>query len=199
MLHQSLLLTIVLGGSPTSHPPLDEPVCAPVPPAPTRIASSPIAATRDDGSQSWGAVATYRLSSGDIAEAFLVIDSDGTAEAQLMIDGDVMAHAAIAMNGDTPLVTTWYPPTLDHPPELIAEMMVVDLPAVVAESLPQEFKCSGWAKKMLAAGRYAWRGALAASTAVCCGGSVGALCPACLAGIAVGGMYVDHKLANHCD
>jgi hypothetical protein len=185
--------------SPPSIPPTVDPpeaaerICAPAPSTPTRIEATPFEATRADGSRSWGAEATYELSSGDIGEAFMVLDSDGSGEAQLMINGEIVAHVAVETptSSPTPVVTSWMPESVNYSPEVIAEIMQVDLPRVLAENIPQEFKCSGWAKRALKAGKYLWAGAITAAAPVGC-----IVC----AGVAgtVGAVIYD-KLENHCD
>lgn len=205
MIVKAVLLTVLLssapGGPPTDIAPRDtEPICASLPPAPERIDAQPFAATATDGTRSWGATASYLLSSGDVGEVLMVLGEDGTGEAQLMINGEIIAQVAMELPSpdDGPVLTTWMPASVKHPPEVIAELMRVDLPAVLAESLPQEFKCSGWAKKLLKAGKYLWTGAVAAGGVTCCI-TVSPGCVLCAGTAAVVGEYVHDKLENHCD
>lgn len=184
MLSESILLTLIISASPDSVAPPPAEVCASVPESPTRIGSQPFSSTAADGTQTWGAEATYQISSGEVGEALMAIDSDGTGEVQLMIDGEIIAHVAVAIDSATgqPVTTTWHPPEVSASPEAIAELLRVDLPAIVAGSLPQEFKCSAWGRKVMKAGRYMVGAGLAAATAACCVVSQGVACFACAAG-----------------
>lgn len=85
MVTQSILLTLVLGSAPGSFetPDAGEPICSPLPPEPRRIDAHPFATTTADGTRAWGSGATYELSSGDVGEAFIVVDELGAGEAQL--------------------------------------------------------------------------------------------------------------------
>jgi len=106
MIATTLALSLFLSAPDAMTP--AEVVGAPLPAAPRRVDVQQFADTRTDGSQVWGAAATYDLSSGDSGEAFLVIDSEGTGEAQLLINGDIVAHVSIALDPTTaqPVTTT---------------------------------------------------------------------------------------------
>jgi len=118
-----------------------------------------------------------------------------------MIDGEIIAHVAVALDPAThqAVTTTWHPPEVSATPEGIAEMMRIDLPAIVAESLPQEFECSAWGRKALKAGKYLWRGVVAAAELTCCAGSLGVGCIVCTGVNVVVDTYITDKLDNHCD
>lgn len=195
------LLSLTLCSPPASvSPDTGEQICAPVPPAPRRLELTQLDA---GDARMWGADGRYVLSTGDIGEVSFVIEGDGHGEAYLTINGDIIAHSAVHIDPMTaqPVTTTWWPEQVEYPPELIAELMRVDLPAIVADSIPQEFKCSGWAKTMLKAGKYLWAGAVTATAAACCFGT-GVFTPGCLicAGVVgAAGEYVGDKVENHCD
>jgi len=78
-------------------------------------------------------------------------------------------------------------------------MMQIDLPGIVAGSLPQEFKCSAWGRKVMKAGRYMVGAALAATTAACCIASQGIACVACAAGAWVGNEAAGEFANGYCD
>jgi hypothetical protein len=198
MLHQTMLLTMLLG---TAAPTESEPITNAVPPPPERIDGQPFVTSAGDGSQSWGSTATYQLSTGELGETFLVVNSDGSGEAQLTVDGEIIAHVILDWPSWSaePVLTTWYPSTLEYPPELIAEMMRVDLSVILAESIPQEFKCSAWGKKVMKAGKYMVSGLIGASGAACCAISQGFACFACGAGVVVGVMAVDEFAEGYCN
>jgi hypothetical protein len=110
LIHQSILLTLLFSTSPDAVAPLD-PVCFEAPSPPPRIDAQPFASTSADGTQSWGATASYMLSTGDIGEAMMVLGDDGSGEAQLMINGEIVAHVAMELpsGAEGPTLTTWYP------------------------------------------------------------------------------------------
>ena len=205
MLSQAIMLTALLGAAPPESPanvtaPADGQVCVTAPPAPERIDAQPFQSTAADGTRSWGATATYRLSTGDLGEAFMVLDDDGSGEAQLMIDGEIIAHAAVTVDSDGQLiVTTWQPSSMSHSPAALAEMMQVDLPGIVAGSLPQEFKCSDWGRKVMKAGKYMAVGLIGAGMAACCIASQGLACIACGGATAVGTLGVIEFADGYCD
>jgi hypothetical protein len=207
MLIEAVIFTALFGMEPPANvtASVDGQVCVAAPPAPKRIDAQPFESTATDGTRSWGATATYRLSTGALGEAFMVLNDDGSGEAQLMIDGEIIAHVAIELPGSGPepvsALTTWLPASVSASPDALAEMMQVDLPVIVAGSIPQEFKCSPWAKKMLRAGKYMWTGLVTAGIAACCAGT-GVLTPGCVicaGGLGAGGAYVGDKLGDHCD
>jgi hypothetical protein len=202
---KQLLLMLTFGAAPgTLAPPIAEPddgqTCMAVPPAPAILDVSHFDYTKKDGTRLWGAAASYDLSSGDVGEAFFVIGNDGAGEAYLTINGDIIAHAAIVHDeGDSPTQTSWTPLSVTHPPEVIVELMRVDLPPLVADTIPQEFKCSPFGRKVLKAGKYLWTGLLAASGAACCIATQTLACPACAAGAAIGTLAGQEFADGYCD
>jgi hypothetical protein len=200
------LLVLTLGSPPGIQPPdvpsdLGEQVCTAIPPSPTVKDVTHFDDTNADGSRAWGAEATYELSSGDLGEAYVMIDSHGSGEGRLMINGDIIAHAAIVEDPQTlqPVTTMWWPTTADYPPEVIAEAMRVDLLAMVADSIPQEFKCSEFGKKVMKAGKYMVAGLLGAGVAGCCIVSQGLACIACGGAAAMGAMAGSEFADGYCD
>jgi|SRR5690606_16180686 len=203
MLHQAILLTTLLGNAPDSHAPQADPapICVALPPAPEHIDSQPFTSTATGGSQAWGSTATYRLSTGETGEAFMLVNSDASGEAQLMVDGEIIAHVAVdwPTSSPGPIVTTWYSPSVSATPEAIAEMMRVDLPLIVADQLPQEFKCSDWGRKVMKAGKYMALGLIGAGAAACCIASQGFACVACGGASMAGGVAVVEFADGYCD
>lgn len=93
------------------------------------------------------------------------------------------------------------PATVNAAPESIAELLRVDLPAVLAESIPQEFKCSKWGKTVMRVAGVMWRAGVGAAGAACCALSSASIvgCVACGAGAATA-MYEGTKIIDgHCD
>jgi hypothetical protein len=86
-----------------------------------RIDARPFESMATDGTRSWGATATYRLSTGAVGEAFMVLDDDGSGEAQLMIDGEIIAHVAIESPGSSPVITTWLPASVSASPDAVTD------------------------------------------------------------------------------
>jgi len=91
------MLTALLGAAPPESPvnvtaPADGQVCVTALPGLERIDAQPFESTAADGTRSWGATATYRLSTGELGEAFMVLDDGGSGEAQLLIDGEIIAR-----------------------------------------------------------------------------------------------------------
>jgi hypothetical protein len=204
MVTGSILLTLLLGSAPGPlEAPASNQICSPLPAEPHRIDTHPFANTAADGAQTWGVDATYQLSSGDTGEAFLVIDSEGAGEAQLMINGEIIAHVAMESptSSEGPVFTTWMPQTVNAAPELIAEMMGVDLPAVLVESIPQEFKCSAFGKKAVKWSAALFRAATFGAGAACCVLSAPSLvgCVVCQAGVGTFRHYGGKALDEHCD
>ncbi|MFO7566892.1 MAG: hypothetical protein R6X02_29885 [Enhygromyxa sp.] len=200
------LLTLALFSPSETAPGVDDvdaALCLPIPAKPVVKEVEPFSEVRADGSRSLGAIATYSLSSGDTGEAFLVIDSTGIGEAQIMINGTIVAQASIA---DDPamgraVVTTWYPADVNFPPEVIAEMIRVDLPAILAEQIPQEFKCSGWGQKVTKAASVLFRATAYAAGGACCAATGASIvgCAICAAGSGVVADEVGKVIDNHCD
>jgi hypothetical protein len=178
-------------------------VCVTTPAAPKRVDAQPFESTAIDGTRTWGATATYQLSTGALGEAFMVLSDDGSGEAQFMIDGEIIAHVAIESPGSGPepvsALTTWLPASVSASPDAIAEMMQVDLPVIVAGSIPQEFKCSDWGRKVMKAGRYIVGAGLAAAAGACCAASKGLACSACAAGAWTANEAVGEFANGYCD
>ena len=198
---KAILLTLGFATSPDSVAPPIEQVCAPVAPRPERVDAQPFSSTAADGTQTWGATTTYQLSTGELGEAFMVVDSKGAGEVQLMIDGEIIAHVEISLEPATgqPVTTTWHPPEVTVAPEAIAEAMWIDLPTIVAGTIPQEFKCSAWGRKVMKAGRYMVGAGLAASAAACCLASQGVACLACAGGAWVVNEAAGEFANGYCD
>lgn len=205
MVTQTILAASLLASSPSTSQDVgaaEGPICAAVPTAPQRIEVTHWRDTADDGTRILDAAATYRLSSGDIGEAFLSIDGEGSGEAQLMINGDIIAHVAIEMptSREGPVLTTWMPPSVDYPPELIAELIMVDLPAVLAEQMPQEFKCSPFGKKVTKAASLLFRATAYAASVVCCLPPIGTTtCVVCVVGAGLAGDEIGDHIDEHCE
>ena len=146
----------------------------PIPLAPSHADVSYFDDVRADGSLVWGAQATYELSTGDVGEIYVVIDSGGTGEAYLAINGDIVAHAsvsddAVAGSGG-PTTIDWSPAQLDYSAELLAELMQGPAAGMmINRMIPQEFKCSDFGKKAVKGAKYAWFAVTGALTAACCG------------------------------
>ena len=99
------------------------------------------------------------------------------------------------------VTTTWHPPEASAAPEAIAEMMSVDLPLVVVDGLPQEFKCSPFGKKAMRFAGALWRAGVAAAGVTCCALTAPSLvgCAICAAGSATG-IYEGGKVIDeHCE
>jgi hypothetical protein len=196
------ILTLALG-SPSGVDSVNAGICLPVPVEPTLEDVDPFSDTRADGGRIWGATATYSLSSGDTGEAFLVIDSAGVGEAQIVINEIVVAHTAIIIDPATgqPVVTTWYPASVNLPPEVIAEMIRVDLPVIVAEQIPEEFKCSPWGQKVTKVASVLFRATAYAAGGACCAATSASIvgCAICAAGSGVAADEVGKALDNYCD
>jgi hypothetical protein len=194
------LLSVTLGHAPLAIDlTVDRTICAPASPA----APSRLDITRSDssGRDFWGVEATFALSSGDIGLASFALDARGTGEATLSINDDVVAQVAVDVDVATGQLvsTSWWPDDAHHSPDLIAELMQVDLPSVVADSLPQEFKCGTW--KSVA--KALWTGATVVAAYTCCAGTTAAgvapACVACLAGGAIGGSLGSDAIEGLCD
>jgi hypothetical protein len=202
MLSTTITLSLLFVPPDPVRPPPDQ-VCVEVPPAPELMSVAPFEISTIDGARNWGATATYRLSSADIGEAYFAINSDGSGEAQLMIDGDIIVHTAIALDAATgqPVVTTWYPATIEQPPELIAEMVRVDLPIIVAEGIPQEFKCSDWGKKVTRVASLLFRATSYAASGACCAATAPSIvgCAICAGAIGLTGDEIGDLIDEHCD
>src|SRR5690606_38867281 len=193
------LLSLMLCSSPAIEAPeIGEQICVGIPSAPVQLELHHL----DAGDDPMWADGIYLLSTGDIGEVSFVLDGVG-GEAYLAINGYIIAHAAVHIDPETaqPVTTTWWPEQVEYPPELIAELVQVDLPGVVADSIPQEFKCSPWAKKMLEAGKYPWSGAVVAGGAACCIGTSPSIvgCVLCAGAIGAAGEYIGDKIGDHCD
>lgn len=194
-----MLLSLTLCSPPAiATPDVGEQICAPIPPVPPRLELTQLDASED---RMWGADGRYLLSTGDIGMVSLVIDGAGSGEAYLAINGDIVAHAAVHLDPATaqPVTTPWWPEQVDYSPELIAELMRVDLSAVVADSIPQEFKCSPWGRKVMKAGKYMMIGLIGASGAACCIASKGVACVVCGAGTAIGIEGVSEFADGYCE
>ncbi|MFO7563577.1 MAG: hypothetical protein R6X02_13100 [Enhygromyxa sp.] len=128
MLIQAVIFTALLGMEPPANvtAPVNGQVCVAAPPAPKRIDARLFESMATDGTRSWGATATYRLSTGALGEAFMVLNDDGSGEAQLMIDGEIIAHVAIESPGSSPepvpVITTWLPASVSASPDALAEI-----------------------------------------------------------------------------
>lgn len=136
MVPEALLSPTLCSPPAIASPDVGEQICASVPPAPPRLELSQFDA--GDG-RMWGVDGSYLLSTGDVGEASFVIDLDGNGEAYLAINGDIVAHAIVHIDPATaqPLTTTWWPEQVEYPPELIAELIRVDLSGAIADSIPQ--------------------------------------------------------------
>ena len=157
-----------------------------------------------DGERFLGADASWKLSTGDLAEAHMIIDARGTGEAYVAINGDTLAHVSLAageLAGTAgPSLTSWTPAATDYPPEIIAELMQAQVGELMLGGMvPAEFKCSPFGKKVLKAGKYIWTGLVAAGSGVCCIATEGIGCPVCLGAGAVATLAGQEAADGYCD
>ncbi len=157
-----------------------------------------------DGQRFLGADASWTLSTGDLAEAHIILDELGTGEAYFAINGDTIAHVSLAddeLAGTTgPSLTSWTPAAIDYPPELVAALMHAEIgELLLGKMVPAEFKCSRFGKKVLKAGKYIWTGLVAAGSTVCCIATEGIGCPVCMGAGAVATLAGQEAADGYCD
>jgi hypothetical protein len=170
---------------------------------PTRLELQQHEADAPDGTRTWTSEAKYRLSTGETGQAWVVLDSDGTGEVQLLIAGEIIAHVAVASDPVSGELTTtsWYPPAVDHAPDVLTEMMIIDLPTALAGQIPQEFQCSPFGAKATRAAAMLFRAASYATVGICCAGASATIvgCGACAAAVGLAGHEIGKALDEHCD
>lgn len=205
MFGATVLTSILAFNPPPGTPPewSEQPgqLCTPIPPAPSYVDVSYFDDARADGSYVWGAEATYELSTGDLGEMYIVIDSGGAGEAYLAINGNIVAHASVspddAVSGG-PTAAWWSSPQLNYSAELLAELMQGPAAGMINRMIPQEFKCSPFGKKAVKGAKYAWFAVTGALTAACCGTlTVG--CLVCAGGAAAAAGAGADALDEYCE
>jgi hypothetical protein len=133
-------------------------------------------ATQPDGRRARWTSVTYQLSSGQIAEAFVEVDEQGHGEAMIHVDGEPLLHATTGGS-------TWVAPEIDLPPEVIVQLVSVDIANQVFAGVvhePLKGPCSKWVR----AAKYAWLAAIGVAEVICCSGAPIAGCVVCT-GLAV--------------
>jgi hypothetical protein len=193
--------------SPEPTPPAG--FCAPPVPEPTSVDVSFFEGERVDGVRYWGGTANYVLTSGDIGEARLLVDSDGVGEASFAINDQIVAHAAITNDGDNcgydgvdagPSVQTWSSADLGYSADLLAELLQTEVAVdMINGMVPQEFKCSPFGRKAVKAAKYLWVGAVAAAGTTCCAASSGVGCALCIGGAAAASQAGVDAANGYCE
>jgi hypothetical protein len=153
-----------------------------------------------DRTKVWSASATYELSTGDLGEAYILVDSNETGEVYFAINGEIVSHTSISghVPGRGPTYVSWAPEQLDYPHEALVELMQVSAGDVMLDGMiPQEFKCSDFGKKAVRVAKYLWIAASAAAGAACTMATGAAI--ACGAGAVVLGAAGADAAEDYCD
>jgi hypothetical protein len=175
-------------------------ICVPTPPESPDITVSYVDDVQADRTKVWSASATYELSTGDIGEAYITVDSNNTGEAYFAINGEIVSHTTISQTEQRrgPTFVSWAPDELDYPPEVLVELMQAAAGEMMINGMiPQEFKCSDFGKKAVRVAKYLWIAASAAVGAACTM-ATGAAIPCAAGATALGAIGAD-VAEDHCD
>lgn len=137
-----------------------------------------------DGGRSRWVTVTYELSTGQEAQAFVEVDTQGIGQGLIDLDGEPILQVTVDAHGITDL---WAAPEADVSPEMFVELLGSAVAHDVFAGIvpePAGFPCSDYGKTVWKASKWIWKGLILAGEAACCSTTDCILC-------SIGGEFIE--------